>query len=132
MRAPELKVPYPIFAAEPFTPKEGTILVTGGGGTAASGVPNRLELYPVEFTTGQPLASVSTDDSETIKCEAPMNMSVLGNFIAVGVGNICKIYKLGKDGEDNPDKVRKRIQKSDDKKLEFELYTSVKVCDDSE
>jgi len=132
MRAPELKVPYPIFAAEPFTPKEETILVTGGGGTAASGVPNRLELYPVEFTTGQPLASVSTDDSQTIKCEAPMNMSVLGNFIAVGVGNVCKIYKLGKDGEDNPDKVRKRIQKSDDKKLEFELYTSVKVCEDSE
>jgi len=133
MRAPELKVPYPIFAAEPFTPKEGTILVTGGGGTAASGVPNRLELYPVEFSTGQPLASVSTDDSETIKCEAPMNMSVLGNFIAVGVGNVCKIFKLGKDGGDNnPDKVRKRIQKSDDSKLEFELYTSVKVCDDPE
>jgi len=95
MTESEYKCSYPVYASKLLTSKKNNfLLVAGGGGTAATGINNTLELFSVSDIIPKSIISISTDESKNEKNAAPMHLSTLGKFIAVGLGAKVKLYEI--------------------------------------
>lgn len=101
----ELKRAYPIYSAKLLTLPDNLksqkqyLLISGGGGKAATGIHNKLELFDVNSSrVPKIVCQVSTDQvngQEVVRNNAPMNMAVYHDkFIAVGLGEKTQLYEI--------------------------------------
>ena len=146
----ELKIEYPIYATKILTiARRPYLLLSGGGGTSASGVKNQLQLFELTNKTKIPqsVVVVSTDDTDSNgkivkRNDAPMNMAVLNdNLVAVGLGHKTQIYKIEYEeppedgvGTSSAGRIRKRNnvgQENNKKSKSINLIRMAEISDDS-